>query len=193
MRELGPVSNDEMVLAFLRAEIDSPMRAVFYRSVLTALRFDRSLIDSADLNDGYANCIRAVVLGAVRGYGRNDFLFYGFPSNAKWRRVLLDPSEFQRLRYLNDGASWAGLAASRSVQDGARNCISDAALAARVGVLVQAINRGDTVPEIILVEDADLLVVLEGNTRATAYITAASTPISALIGSSPTMHEWRFI
>ena len=44
-----------------------------------------------------------------------------------------------------------------------------------------------------MVEDADWLVVLEGNTRATAYVKALTTSFSALVGSSPTMYQWKFI
>jgi hypothetical protein len=192
MRELGPASNDEMVLAFLRAEIDSP-RAHFYLQALSAYTVDRSLVDNADLADDRANRVRVAVLGAVRGYGRNERLFYGFPSDTKWRRVLVDPSEFSKLRYLNDGASWVRLAESRSVEDGARNCINDAGLAARICALVQAINCGAAIPDLILIEDTDRLVVLEGNNRATAYVKAATTSIRAFVGSSPTMHQWHFL
>jgi hypothetical protein len=193
MREIGPTSNDEMVLSFIRAEIDSPVWGPSYEEVLGALHADRStLIDNGDLNDGSANHVRGAVLGMVRGYGRNGFLFSGFPLDTTWRRVLLDHADFQTLKYVNSGP-WKDLFTTRSVEDGARNYQRDAGLAARVDDSVQKINRGDSIAEIILVEDADRLVVLEGNTRATAYLKIATTPIPALIGSSPAMHQWDFI
>ena len=102
MREMGPASKDEMVLSFLRGGIDSPGWGPRYMCVLNALRFDRSpLIDNADLHDAYANCVRGIVLGAVRGYGRDEFLFQRFPLDTRWRRVSLEPSEFQILKYIN--------------------------------------------------------------------------------------------
>ena len=56
MREEGSVSNDEMVLSFLRGEIDSPRWGPHYIAVLSRMRSDRlSLIDNADLNDADAN------------------------------------------------------------------------------------------------------------------------------------------
>ena len=58
MREIGPASNAEMVLSFLRAEIDSP-RGLHYIAVLNQMRADRySLIDNADLNDANPNRVR---------------------------------------------------------------------------------------------------------------------------------------
>ena len=55
MREVGPASNDEMVLSFLRGEINSPRWGPHYMAVLNQIRTDRlSLIDNADLNDADA-------------------------------------------------------------------------------------------------------------------------------------------
>jgi hypothetical protein len=61
------------------------------------------------------------------------------------------------------------------------------------GDVMQAIEGGVSMQELIVVEDADWLVVLEGNTRATAYVKALTTSFSALVGSSPTMYQWKFI
>jgi hypothetical protein len=59
MREIGPASNAEMVLSFLRAEIDSPRSGPHYIAVLNQMRADRySLIDNGDLNDANPNRVR---------------------------------------------------------------------------------------------------------------------------------------
>ena len=48
MPELGPASNDEMVLCFIRAEINSPKWGPLYQRKFKDLHFDRSsLIDNA--------------------------------------------------------------------------------------------------------------------------------------------------
>jgi hypothetical protein len=41
MREMGPASDEEMVLSFLRAEIDSPRRGPHYMAILMQMRADR--------------------------------------------------------------------------------------------------------------------------------------------------------
>jgi hypothetical protein len=194
MREMGPASNDEMVLSFLRAEIDSPAWGPHHMAVLNQMGADRSsLIDNADLTDADANRVRAIALGPVRGYGRGVSLFRGFPADTTWRRIQLEPSEFHRLKYINCKPFPELTDGTRSVEVGARNYRRDGGLAPRVDDLVKAIERGVSMQELILVEDADRLVVLEGNTRVTAYVKASTTSFSALVGSSPTMHQWEFI
>ncbi len=195
MRELGPASSDEMVLSFLRAEIDSPTWWPRYARVLNAHHLNRSsLIDNADLNDSRSNHDRGIVLGEVRGYGRDEGLFQGLPLDTKWRRVSLDPTEFQRLRYINNDEFWRNLTGgTRSVQDGARN-YKGSRITAGVDDVLRKIRQGASIPELILVEDMrGGLVVLEGHTRATAFVIARSNPISALVGTSPAMHQWTFI
>jgi hypothetical protein len=183
-----------MVLSFLRGEIDSPRWGTYYMAILSEMRIDRlSLIDNADLNDVDANRVRAKVLGPARGYGRNALLFHGFPTDTTWRRVQLDPSDFQRLNYLNCPPFPELTDGTCSVAAGARNYPRNKELALRVDDVVQAIERGASTQELILVEDADWLVVLEGNTRATAYVKASTTSFSALVGNSPTMYQWKFI
>jgi hypothetical protein len=183
-----------MILAFIRAEIDSPRWGPIYANVLSALRFDRSsLIDAADLKDSYANCVRAIMLGSVRGYGRNDLLFRGFPSDARWRRASLDSSDFRRLRYIGNDEFWQSLTAgSRAVVDGAHN-YKDSRIAESVNAVLQKIRDGVSMPDLILIEGTqDWLIVLEGHIRVTAYVAAGIEPIFALVGSSPAMHQWAF-
>jgi hypothetical protein len=193
MREIGSASSDEMVLAFVRAEIDSPVRSALYMQAITGLRFERStLIDKADLNDHYTNCVRAIVLGAVRGYGRNEFLFRGFPHDAQWRRVSVEPSDFDRLRYANCQPFLTLTDGARSVNIGASNYKRVAEFAPRVDSIARKIGAGLSASELILVEDRDRLVVLEGNTRATAHV-QTSTPFLALMATSPSMQDWAFL
>ena len=104
MIELGAATTDQMVLCFLKAEIDSHRQSK-YMLALKAYLPDRSLIDNADLSDPEANRSRAMILGAVRGYGHGVYLFEGSPSDVKWRRVSIAPDDFGRIKYLS--IAWA--------------------------------------------------------------------------------------
>jgi len=191
MRRIEPVSADQMVLSFLRAEIDSPTWGPAYANVIKLLGLDRTyLIDNATYGDKCAND-RALVLGVVRGYGRNEKLFAGFPAAMTWRRVLLDPPEFGALRYMNSG-NWRRLTrGTLSVIDGAQNVASEPGLAKRVDDVREKISRGTTIQDLILVDDLDgKWIILEGNTRATAFMVAKEVSISALLGNSPRISEW---
>jgi hypothetical protein len=60
--------------------------------------------------------------------------------------------------------------------------------------LADRVRRGEKFPELILVQKVDGgLIVLEGHTRATAYVVApVREPIEALVGTSPRISKWAF-
>ena len=194
MLELGSATNDEAVLAFLRAEIDTEYGPTI-GLLLSHIRYDRSvLIDNPDLSDAHANCARAVILGVYRGYGRNEFLFTGFPSDIKWWRVLLSLDDIGHLKYVHTQVFFDLSSGTRLIAEGARNYEKNTDTAKKIGHILEKISGGVSFPELILVEDAQKqLVIIEGNHRATAYAIAGVGQIFALIGTSPTMHLWPFI
>ena len=126
MIERGPASENEVVLAFLRAEIDSPKPDVqgCYARSLERWGLDRvNLIDNADLNDEEANHNRVAVLDECRGFGRRIALFQGFPTDTKWRRVVIEPSDFHRLKCIRikDDTQWRTLTkGTRLIMEAAR-------------------------------------------------------------------------
>jgi hypothetical protein len=197
MRDFGPVSTHQMVLSFLRAEIDSGSRGSLYMDKIRALHLDRKLlIDNADLTDDHANSGRASLLGAVRGYGRNDLIFRGFPDDVTWRRVSLEASEFGALKYANCDP-WLQLSrGTRSVLDGARNlpCYGDHGIAQAVPEIADKIDRAIQFEDLLLIDDlSNRLIILEGNTRATAFVSSMTNCAFALVGRSETIKTWRFI
>lgn len=196
MKELGAASEEEVVLAFLRAEIDSPKWGADYLRVLPALDLDRaSLIDDANLEDALACDTRKVLLGAVRGYGRDDALFKNFPRDTKWRRVELAPSDFRRLKCISRDDRWSNLTGgTRLIEEAARNLDTYPELAERVSVARERIEQGLPMAELITVEnDAGDLILVEGHTRATAYAMLADRPFQSFVGTSPLMSQWHFI
>jgi hypothetical protein len=105
----SPATEDEMVLAFLKAEIDSPRFGSRYRTILANSGLDRrSVIENADLRSEQGKLIRRELLKLVRGYGTGQALFRGFPHNVQWRRVLLDQTDLSKLKYANE-PSWVAL------------------------------------------------------------------------------------
>jgi hypothetical protein len=196
MIELGAASEDEVVLAFLRAEIDSPKWGQDYLDVLRDLHLDRvSLIDAADLADVQAGCTRKVVLGAVRGYGFNGALFTGFPRDTTWRRVQVELSDFPRLKCISNDELWFKLTVgTRFIWQAARNLDARSELAVRVRGAIRRIEEHLPVAELIMVEtNSGDLILVEGHTRATAYTVLADRAFPAFIGTSPLMGRWAFV
>ena len=102
MIERGSAAEEDMVLAFLQAEIDSSRFGYTYQYILTCWGLSRILlIDQADLRNMEDNQIRKELLKAVRGYTAGQFLFTGFPPNVRWRRADLETTELKRLKYAN--------------------------------------------------------------------------------------------
>jgi len=198
MRELGATTAQAMVDAFVRAELGSPRFGPVFVEQLK--RRGGTL---ATLWNDEQSGLRVALLGDVRGYGRNAYLFTGFPADTQWRTVELhQPQDWDAIRYANH-PTWNEVSGgSRLVGDGAANVsivpvgdanhsINDAVLS-----LVEKIAAGAAFPELIAVEAADAqgsLVLVEGHTRATAYVRAGGLyPARILVGTSAGMSGWAF-
>jgi hypothetical protein len=200
MIEVRPATSDEMVLAFLRAEIDSPSeRGNLFTGALTRISADRSLlIDRGDVTYAQQNAARRSVLGMVRGYGRNEWLFRGFPDHTGWRLVKATPDEIRGFKYVNHQEGWARISGnSRLVADGTKNLddAQNADIMRNVSGIAARLRRGDRFPALIAVQCIGRtdLVLVEGHTRATAYaLTGMPNDIDVLIGTSPHMNLWVF-
>jgi hypothetical protein len=197
MIELGPARESDIVLAFLRAEIDSPQYCERIQNVLQTVGVTRQqLIDDADLNSDCCNALRRVVLESYRGYLSKSALFAGFPRAVTWRRVELEETDLNRLRYLNY-PEWVSHSEEtrlpRRVADRiARGELRD--LAKKVIGIQERLKRGETLLELVAVEgNEDDLILIEGANRSTAYVGLQwKMNVRAFIGRSPLMRNWQF-
>jgi hypothetical protein len=132
MKEIGPASEDEMISAFLRAEIDSSRYGNTVNMLSAEHQRSRALIESSNFRDFAENAARKAILARYRGYP-NQLLFAGFPADAIWRRVEFDPVDLATLRYANTGPGsvldcLSG--GSYRVTEGARRFTEDPSVAA---------------------------------------------------------------
>jgi hypothetical protein len=127
--EIGPATENEMIAAFLRAEIDSSRYGNnFVKTSLAQRRLQRNIIDSPNLADAVENDVRKELM-RYRGYDARSHLFAGFPIDVRWRRVRLDASDFESMRYINDARTrtphWTNLSdGTRLVSVGAATSAS---------------------------------------------------------------------
>jgi hypothetical protein len=196
--DLGPAAEDDMVLAFLRAAIDSARFGSTYRGILANSSLDRhSLIDNPDRNSYQANSIRRQLPKCVRGYSSNTYLFRGLPTDLTWRRVALDQTDLPKLKYANC-PPWVELSrGTRLVGEGAKNIgtntpSEDAAV--NIRAVADDLTRGKRYAELIGVyDDNGDIILMEGHTRATAYVAAALPDrVECIVGSSTTIRNWVF-
>jgi hypothetical protein len=192
MQELGSVTDNDVVLAFLRAEIDSETWGPTILSLLKKFLRDRRLIDEADLTDYPTNGIRKAILADYRGFGLSKGLFENFPEDTTWRRVLL--ADVSGLKYINHPPFGQLTGGTRSVLDGIRTYKTSPDTAKKVDNIVQELEGGAQFEDLVLVEDPNKkFVIIEGNHRATAYAIKRIRNIRVLVGTSPTMKNFRFI
>ncbi len=198
MIEVAPATEAEMIAAFLRAEIPSSRYGKDILALLQRFGAPRRIVDEPNVNDSAENDLRRTVLAGYRGYPR-ALLFTGFPADVTWRRVRLEPDDFQQMRYARVSDSLIPLSSpSRLVTDGARNFsagVPAAAKMAHIAAIVADIKQGATYDPLIAVQDRNgALVLVEGHSRATAYVIAGTTGtgIEALAGTAATFERWHF-
>jgi hypothetical protein len=152
MIELAPSNENEMVLAFLKAEIDSPRFGADYQNLIQQSGLDKSeLIANASLFEPRQNAARRALLGDARGYGNNVYLFAGFPQNVAWRRVKITSDDYDTLMYTKY-LTWIDLSGgSRKVVDGAKNIGSiavDEQAISDIQAVAEAVKKGQRYPEL---------------------------------------------
>ena len=189
MKLTEPVSEDHMVAAFLKAEIQRDC----FREYLQALGGDSALIDAPDLTDEFANGMRRRLLLACRGG-----LFRAWPDDVLWWKVQVAPAELANFRFIYYPAWNEFSSGSRLVRDSVANVNRIENPGAKVKELAQLVRQGRRFPDLVLVATTRTapVVIMEGNTRAAAYALAGSdapNPISALAGFSPNFAAWPFL
>lgn len=198
MIEQGAATEAEMIIAFLRAEVNSPRYfATHIAPCCEGMGLSPTeLITNGDVRNEYENDLRRRILGLYRGYGRNAVLFQWFPTDVVWRRVLIEPQDHGRLLFA-DKTGWVALSdGTRLVRRLAEKIALGQAPpdpADRVTAIQQALCAGTIYPELIAVQaNGDKsLVLVEGHSRATAYVGLKwSKNIEMILGFSPEMRSW---
>jgi len=195
MIERGQATEDDMVAAFLRAEINSSRYDDYILGQLRQQGLSRRLIDQPNLADAAENAVRKQLLD-FRGFQARNALFTRFPTDAQWRRVTLEPNDLIRLRYANY-PTWIELSGgTRLVSAGAQNFrgLPDDPATYHIYAIADAVRNGTRFPELITAEaDDGSLILIEGHSRATAYLMEGfPADCDALVASSPTMLRWAF-
>lgn len=196
MRKLQQITDNEMILAFIQGEADAPRWAARYQG--SGLQPEDSKRD-ADPNDAEQNQRRRIALGRARGYGRDELLFTGLPSDMTWYRAVVTLDQLAAFRHLNYPAFIQLTGGSRLVRDGARNAEAipgQEELSERILDLAQAVGAGARHPPLIAVatDIGAAPVILEGNTRASAYVRALppEEEIEIILGISPGVSAMTF-
>ena len=205
MDDLGKATEDQVILAWLQAEIESPDFQVYLvgnppnpANLSAALKAART----PDLRDSEQNELRRQIITAVYGFGQSAGSFQGLGADIGWRRFRLSTDEVGELLYARQGAAWPILApATRKVAEGATN-VGHVFTGDSTNMVVLSLASGlchsdKKVPEIIALRRPDgHLVILEGHARATAIVLEAHrfpNGVQAYVGDGPSVANWPYL
>ena len=205
MDDLGAATEDQVILAWLQAEIESADFQAYLignppnpANLSLALKAARS----PDLRDQTQNDLRRQIITSVYGFGKGTGSFEGLTDDVKWRRVNLTTDEVGEMLYARRDGAWRLLSpATRKVAEGATN-IGHVFTGDQTNMVVLSLASGichtdKKVPEIIALRRPDgHLVILEGHARATAIVLEAhrfSKGVHAYVGEGASVANWPFL
>jgi hypothetical protein len=178
VRAVRHATEDEVIAAFLRAEIDSDRHK---DRVLRDLRVNgrpRSIVKRPDLTDPKENAFRRTLLGSTRDWGRGEGMFQGFPELVDWSVVAITREELADVRYIAwkwwleiSGGTRLATETARRIRAGEFAGDLESALRYHEPIARRLIE-GTPLPALIAVRDAtrpDFLVLVEGHVRLTAF------------------------
>lgn len=200
MNGLRRVTQPEVILAFLRGEINSPrFGKEASQAIMNAGGFQ--LIQSPDLESEEQNQAREQALSEYRGW-RNSELFIQFPGEVEWYHGVLAPDVLERVRFI-DYSYWNELSGgSRQARD-VRRTIEAGALPEWMSNLgtewcfefADQLATSKVVDDLIVMGTPDLadLVLLEGHARLTAIFVGElerRITVNAYMGLSKELSKW---
>jgi hypothetical protein len=207
MDDLGVASDDQVILAWLQAEIESPP---FQQYLVgdppkpTHLARALALARNPDLQNAEQNADRRRIIASAHGFGLGTLIFAGLADDITWRRARVSVSEVAGMLYSNRNAAWTTLApATRRVAEGASNAARIFAgddTNMHILALASTICHAEPVPvlaELICLRLPDgSISVVEGHARATAIVVEAhrlADGVEAYIGDSSSINNWAYL
>jgi hypothetical protein len=206
MDDLGSATENQVILAWLQAEIESvsfqqylagePPNPVYLAQALRAAR-------SPNLRDADQNELRRKIVVKTHGFGLGINSFEGLANDIQWRRARVTSHEVGEMLYASGHPAWTPLApVTRKVAEGASN-VGHVFSGDQTNMLVLALalriadsNPPPALPEIICLRRPDSqLVIMEGHTRATAIMLEAHRmlQVTVFVGASPSVANWVYL
>jgi len=206
MEDRGPATEEQVILAWLQAAIESPdFQAYLVGNPPNPSRLSAALkaARAPDLRDREQNDLRRQIVTAAYGFGQGTGSFSGLGDDVRWRRVRLLPAEVAEMLYARHDGAWQLLSpVTRKVAEGATN-IGHVFTGDPTNMVVLSLASGlchseKKVPEIIALRRPGdgRLVILEGHARATAIVLEAHRfehGVDVLVGDGPSVGSWAYL
>ncbi|HEX3508236.1 MAG TPA: hypothetical protein VHW94_07595 [Candidatus Dormibacteraeota bacterium] len=208
MEDLGPVTDDHVILAWLQAEIESPpFQAYLVGDPPKPSHLARALAlaRNPDTGNDAHNAERRRIIASAHGFGRGALIFAGLEDDIVWRRAQVSVAEVSEMLYSNRNATWTTLApATRKVAEGASNATRlftgddmNLHILSLARIICHAANPETELSDLICLRVPDgSISLLEGHTRATAIVMEGHklpNGVRAFIGDSPSIKSWAYL
>jgi hypothetical protein len=200
MSGFRPATEPEVVLAFLRGEIDSDRFGNDVRRALVDAG-GLQLVRSPDLDSEEENRARERALAAARGW-RDSELFEGFPESVDWFHDVLPPDTLARVRFI-DYSYWNELSGGSRRPADVLSTLRSGRLPrwlSELGTdwcfqLAARLATAQAVDDLIVMStpELDRFVLLEGHARITAIFVGGlqrRLTVRAYLGLSPAIAQW---
>ena len=165
-------SENEMILEFLKGELNSNRFNSDLNDSLNKLNVDSNIISNGDLSNEDENSLRLKIMKKYRGYP-DSLLFENFPRILEWKLMKLDKEDINNIYYIdydywnvlsNDTSS--PLEAVKNIMDGREIFdVSNKPFLDGVDYL-----KSNSFPPVILITCNDKrYLIVEGHSRMTIY------------------------
>ena len=163
----------EVILEFLKGEINSNRFSENLNGVLKELNLDERIITCADLNNKEENIRRLEIMHKFRGYPNED-MFNNFPKITRWELCTFDSLDLDNC-YFIDYDYWNELSNNTSLpKEAAKNVLKgvevyDVSNEQYIAAKKYLENGGEFPPVITITSNEKKYLIIEGHLRMTAY------------------------
>ena len=172
MKTIRISNENEMILEFLKGELNSNRFNDNLISILNELSYSSDIITNGDIDNEKENLLRLKIMGIYRGYP-NQELFENFPDIYKWNLVKLSSEDIDNIYYI-DYDYWNELSNNTSKPTEAVKNIKNGIEIFNVSnkPFLDGIKdlENKTFPPVILITCNDeKFLIIEGHSRMTVY------------------------
>ena len=172
MKKIRNSTESEMILEFLKGELDSKRFNNKLLKIIKELHLDKELIISGDINNKEENLNRLEIMKAYRGYPNQD-MFKNFPKIDNWSLVELSKEDINKIYYI-DYDYWNELSNNTSSPLEAVKIIKKGIEIFDVSnkpILdgIKYLNSSKFPPVILITCNDEKYLIIEGHSRMTIY------------------------
>ena len=170
MKRINKITEEEMILEFLKGEYNSNRFNDDLKNALIKLNLNSDIISNGDITNKKENLERLKIMKEYRGYPDEE-LFENFPTIYEWDYVKLSKEDIDKIYYI-DYDYWNELSNNTSKPVEAAKTINEGREIFKVSnqPFINGIKYVDNFPPVILITCNDeKYLIIEGHSRMTVY------------------------